>query len=394
MEKSIKERMLQLLTTLQEAHQEIEHVLSEKEYEAVGNLLEDCQNGAILIGNTIERFEEKQEHIIGILEEYCETLFRINMALEGQGLLDGSKVKSELDQYIQDVSSRIKDIKVLKIVFFPYKASMWTSLESIWRAAEKDRECEVKVVVIPYYTLDEAGNEDEFKYEAELFPEDVPIVHYREYSVEQELPDMVFIHNPYDGRNNVTRIPKEYYSYRLKLFTKQLIYSPYCLQGYYSPKDGNFLCLTNGAHIADKVLLQSERLRQIYIDHRINEEKLLALGSPKVDSIVDGMRKPAQYPAGWSEKLAGRKVFLLNTHLFYFIIGDDYQKGHPGSSNYAQRYHEQIFQYLLGKEGCALIWRPHPLLKAALKSRGLYASLEFVEKWEQRVRESENAVIY
>ena len=38
---------------------------------------------------------------------------------------------------------------------------------------------------------------------------------YDEYSLEKEQPDIVFIHNPYDGTNNVTRVPEQYYSYPL-----------------------------------------------------------------------------------------------------------------------------------------------------------------------------------
>ena len=33
-----------------------------------------------------------------------------------------------------------------EIVFLPYKASMWDSMESVWKAAAEDDECEVYVV--------------------------------------------------------------------------------------------------------------------------------------------------------------------------------------------------------------------------------------------------------
>ncbi len=42
-----------------------------------------------------------------------------------------------------------KEVKNI-IVFLPYKASMWDSLESVWRAAYEDKEhCEAYVVPIP-----------------------------------------------------------------------------------------------------------------------------------------------------------------------------------------------------------------------------------------------------
>jgi Putative glycosyl/glycerophosphate transferases involved in teichoic acid biosynthesis TagF/TagB/EpsJ/RodC len=394
MKKDIKEQLIQLLGTLQEAHQEIQNRFGKKEYQTVQNLLADCQESAVFIGNTIEQFEKNQEEIIHILEEYCERLFDISAALEKAGTLNGNVIRMELDGYIGDVCRRVKnEIKVLKAVFFPYKASMWTSLESIWRAAQQDAECDAKVVVIPYYILDSDGNKKELVYEADLFPKDVPIVHYSQYLIEQEWPDMVFIHNPYDGGNTVTRVPERYYSYCLKLYTKQLIYSPYYLMGYYAPGAGDFLCLTNGAGMADKMVVQSEQVGRICVRHHVPEEKLITLGSPKVDAIVEGMKKPKVYPAGWEQKLSGRKVFLLNTHLSYFIMGYDWQQKKLGSQNYAVRNHKEIFKQLLDREDCALIWRPHPLLKEMLRSRNLYSMLDFVEEWEQRISESENGVM-
>ena len=52
-----------------------------------------------------------------------------------------------------------------EIVFFPYKASMWDSLESIWMAAKADPDCITKVIPIPYYTTDTEGNLTVYNYE-------------------------------------------------------------------------------------------------------------------------------------------------------------------------------------------------------------------------------------
>ena len=39
----------------------------------------------------------------------------------------------------------------LEIAFMPYKASMFDSLESIYRVAKDDPDCSVSVVPVPYY---------------------------------------------------------------------------------------------------------------------------------------------------------------------------------------------------------------------------------------------------
>lgn len=395
MRKAVKEQILQIFETLREAHRELQKCVEKKEYMKANALLADCQESALLIGNTIEQLEDGHEQIIHMLEQYCEEMYRVNGSFEETDRISGSEIRKKLDKQIEAVSREVNErIKVvLKVVFFPYKASMWTSLESIWKAAAADEQCEAKVVVIPYHTLDSGGNKEEFKYEASLFPKDVPIVHYSQYHVEQEHPDMIFIHNPYDDTNNVTRVPEQYYTYNLKPHTEQLIYSPYGMMGYYSPGQGAFMCCTNGVLFSDKVIVQSSRVKQIYMDHQVNENKLIALGSPKVDAIVESLKKPVVYPEGWEKKLAGRKVFLFNTHLSYFIKGYIYKSKYPDREDYAIAYHERGFLEVLKRKDCALVWRPHPLLKAMLESRNLYETLEVVKRLEKMLEESENGVL-
>ena len=395
MRRVIKEQVLQLLLTLREAHKEIAVHWHKSEVGTVRNLLADCQESAVLVGNTLEKFDEGEQSRISSLEKYCERLFEVSSVLEKTDVDVQKDVVADLDAQIQAVYEEIKaNIKVkLKIVFMPYKASMWTSLESIWKAAQADTECEVKVVVIPYYKLDSMQRKADLVYEADLFPSYVPITLYSQYDLAKEQPDMIFIHNPYDDTNNVTRVPEQYYSYNLKKYTEQLIYSPYGMMGYYNPNEGAFMCCTNAVKVADKILVQSERVKQIYMDHGVDKRKLLALGSPKVDAVVTGLKQPLIYPQGWEERLKGRKVFLLNTHLSYFIRGYVYVMNNPGKSDYAKLTHEQIFEQLLNRNGCALIWRPHPLLKTTLESRNLYDSLKFVEELEQKIKESNNAVL-
>lgn len=103
-----------------------------------------------------------------------------------------------------------------EIVFLPYKASMWDSLESVWRVAEKDPDCDAYVIPIPYYVKapDESLNEE--VYEGDQFPKDVPITRYDEYDLEACRPDAIYIHNPYDECNHVTSVHPYFYAKNLK----------------------------------------------------------------------------------------------------------------------------------------------------------------------------------
>ena len=43
----------------------------------------------------------------------------------------------------------------LCFVFLPYKVSMWDSMETVWKAADKDPDCDAYVVPIPYFDKDQ-----------------------------------------------------------------------------------------------------------------------------------------------------------------------------------------------------------------------------------------------
>ena len=114
-----------------------------------------------------------------------------------------------------------------EIVFMPYKASMWDSLESVWKAADADPECDAYVVPIPYYDRNPDHSFGEFHYEGGEYPDYVPVTHYNNYDISKRRPDVIYIHNPYDDCNYVTSVDPRFYSRELKKYTDKLVYIPY-----------------------------------------------------------------------------------------------------------------------------------------------------------------------
>ena len=95
--------------------------------------------------------------------------------------------------------------KKKEIVFLPYKASMWDSLESIWKAAAADTEhCHTYVVPITYADRNPDGTAKEWHNERDLFPSYVPTLDCETFDLEALHPDVIFIHNPYDSCNQFT----------------------------------------------------------------------------------------------------------------------------------------------------------------------------------------------
>lgn len=146
-------------------------------------------------------------------------------------------------------------------------------------------------------------------YEGDLYPEYVPVTSYQDYDFAERHPDMIFIHNPYDKYNYVTSVHPFFYSKNLKQFTEQLIYIPYFILNEISPDDKKAVeamkhfCMASGILYADKVIVQSENMRQIYINvlmeatgkdqtrKKYLEDKISGLGSPKIDKVLSSKKE-------------------------------------------------------------------------------------------------------
>ncbi len=266
-----------------------------------------------------------------------------------------------LDAAIREVRAEQEVKKIF--IFLPYKASMWDSLESIWKAAADDTEhTEVHVVPIPYADRNPDGSAAAWHCEVDEFPDYVPVEDWRDYTLEQlkELrPDAIFIHNPYDANNFVTSIEAQYYSDRLKECTDCLVYVPYFVSGE-SVSRGTVI--TPGVMNADYVILESEDIREQYIAYTepfgVNEKKFLALGSPKFDAVLSARKEDFSLPSAWEKILQGKKVVLFGTSLGAIL---------QNTEHVCQKTRE-ILAFFREHREIALWWRPHPLVRSTLKS--------------------------
>lgn len=219
------------------------------------------------------------------------------------------------------------------VVFMPYKASLWDSLESIWKAAVSDPSCDVFVVPLPYCERNFDGSLGEVCYEGDSFPKDVPIFNFETFNFTLQHPDIIFIHNPYDDFNICSTIPPMYYAKELRKYTDKLVYVPWFVLDDFDETDMrayemmDYFCTMPGVVAADKVVVQSEQMRKVYIKKltefagedtaAVWEEKILGLGSPKFDKERE-KRSAVKLPKEWEKtfyKADGRqkKVILYNT---------------------------------------------------------------------------------
>lgn len=369
MRKVQKDSIIEIANLLKKAQEHIRILLKKQEYASVLDLLQQCQQGAIQIGTIIEQSEGEGFSTVKMLEEYCELVFQVFEAVQNNVPADADVVFDTMDRLLADVSESInKDIAVRKeVVFLPYKASMWDSLESIWMAADADPECDAYVVPIPYYEKDPEGNLKVYHYEGDDFPEYVKITHYNDYPLEEIKPDAIFIHNPYDHGNYVTSVHPQFYSYELKKYTDMLVYVPYYASSG-GMSDGQSLC--SAYRYADYIVTQSEEFKN-YIDESIPRERILPFGSPKFDRVLRLCAQPPVPPLHWKEKIDGRRVYFFNTSISGML---------SDTRSFLMKM-EYVFKCFGERRDICLLWRPHPLLESTFDSmrkeyRPIYDSLK------------------
>lgn len=360
MRKKIKKEIKGIIQIMLEAHEHAAFLLQNKRIAEANNILSQCQDCAVHIGESIEKSEGMDTKAVSHLETYCENLFKMSRTIEKKKV---TGLKRQLDSGLEQVRYEIEEnipLDRMKIVFMPYKASMWDCMESVWEAADSDEECDAYVVPIPYYERNEQGGAERLCYEGDIFPKEVPITSYEEFSLEAERPDVIYIHNPYDENNYVTSVHPDYYSSRLKEYTDELVYIPYFIlyPGEMPEMHRNLASYQN----IDKIIVQDETKKESMLDF-VPEEKIVVLGSPKVDHILKlGERRQEiiehEIPKEWRKKIAGKKVILFNVSINGILQNKRYALGKI-------RYVLSCFE---NRDDVVLLWRPHPLVEATLKS--------------------------
>ncbi len=383
MSRVVRQQLFQELGSMQEANRKIAGLLRNEEYQEVINQLADCQQQAIAIGNKIEQLCRGDAESIRCLEEYCERAFQL---AEETGDYEKHVRRYEaLTEQLRKVEKGMEnDIPDrLEIAFFPYKVSMWDALESIWFAATRTDSCEVYVVPIPYFDKNPDGSPREEHYEGMEYPDYVPITDYNEYDPEIRHPDIIFIHNPYDNWNHVTSVFPRFYCKNLKQFTEQLVYVPYFVLEEIDPSEQEKIdgmksfCFLPGIIYADKVIVQSENMRLIYIneflkmagehdikvDRKYLKKKILGLGSPKFDKTEECSGYMQKVPESWLRLIRKpdgkiKKIVFYNTSVKALLEDDEK----------IVKKIEWVFQIFKAHSAdMVLLWRPHPLVRATLE---------------------------
>lgn len=239
------------------------------------NLLQASQQLAIDFGNMMEQVLGEGCTLISLLEQYCEMLYVIYEQLLQGG--EENEIYLQLNDILQAIANELEQniLRRKMVLFLPVLAKDWDSLHGLWQEYVEDTLCDVYVAPLPYYYKDYDGSPRKVCYEATEFPEVVYVLDYNiltpEY-LEILHPEVIVIQNPYDSWNPAISVPEIFYSENIRKYTDKLVYVPPFELEEYSRKNAReyfnmkYYVTMPGVVYADRVMVQSENMRQVYIE--------------------------------------------------------------------------------------------------------------------------------
>jgi len=383
---------------------------------------------AVMLSECLRAFAAVEEAVCRSVSDsrrqaYHEITNSIKKAIEA--LAAGMDAGGEsISFYIQDVRDSIEQLKqeILDeaeiqyvVLFLPYKASMWDSMESVWLCAKDDPCCITYVAPIPYFDKNSDGSFGEMHYEGNQMPDYVDVADCSVLDLGQLMPDVIYIHNPYDQYNHVTSVHPAFYSAELKKYTQMLVYVSYSIPGVYESAEGAAsFCQTSGMYRADVIIAQSQVHKMLLAANGHREEKIAVLGNPKFDYVFrhlkdcripdemkfigqeknDGLcigkrqertvgqkedtdcemtadqeeAADGRWTAGSGNTSGRKKVFLVCISVGSYLLWE----------NIIEMY-DMFIGCLLDQYHAAVIYRPHPLLETTIKSMRPHKYKQYME---------------
>lgn len=252
----------------------------------------DCQQlqeDAILLGNALETYEKNPLRIVAVLEQICEKAWGLSVAYQDNKECKG--LENELRELAASLEGMLRGdcYGRRKVVFVCYKPEAFYRYQPYISQYDDDY-TDVYVLPIPYSYKKYDGSVYASRYDIDSYPDGIKLEDYRSFDLDFLQPDIIYIQQPYDRWNPVTSVDPDFYSHRLKECCQQLVYIPWFVtedftaldhRQYHNAKD---YVLMPGVVNADKVILQSEAIREVYLD------RLVSWAGPESEDI-------------WKEKL-------------------------------------------------------------------------------------------
>lgn len=276
-----------------------------------------------------------------------------------------------LDELLTEIEGITRDR--IHILFLTQEPLCWSSLKSVFEAAQQDEEIEASLVYTPYFHKNYEAQNDYFE---DYRAMSLPVIRWDAYTLAEHSPDVAFLIKPY------ANTPEPFQTKELERVIPRLVYIPYGME-----------ITTDLIRYAFRYYLHYRAWRHCAYGNIVKEyaetygyrngDNLVVWGHPKADQYarIDAYRQEA--PSEWKEKIAGRKTILWTPHHLIDIAGN-------GTGTWLA-WGEKLLSLALKRQDVAFIFRPHPMLMGALVN-GEYVSRRQMERLKKRIRNAPNII--
>ena len=274
-------------------------------YEDIITYLSELQNNIVSFGTLTESIKGEDCNTVKLLEQYLEVIYKVAKYVQkfDEGISYEASAESkyaECDEEVKDTFASISDaidseiVNRRSVLFLPVKAKHFSSMRMAYEMETATPDTDVYVMPLPYYYKEYDGSfKDEMHIDTEEFIKaNIPVTDYSRFDLSLLCPEKIYINSAYDEYNMAVSVDTRFYARNVKKYTEKLIYIPYFKlmefdrANYPCWYNMQYYCTVPGVVMADKVYVQSENTRKMYID-KLNEwvgdEKYTEIWEQKID---------------------------------------------------------------------------------------------------------------
>ena len=347
-------------------------------YEDIITYLSELQNNIVSFGTLTESIKGEDCNTVKLLEQYLEVIYKVAKYVQK---FDENKY-AECDEEVKDTFASISEaidseiVNRRSVLFLPVKAKHFSSMRMAYEMEEATSDTDVYVMPLPYYYKKYDGSfKDEMHIDTEEFIKaNIPVTDYSRFDLSLLCPEKIYINSAYDEYNMAVSVDTRFYARNVKKYTEKLIYIPYFKlmefdrANYPCWYNMQYYCTVPGVVMADKVYVQSENTRKVYID-KLNEwvgdEKYTDIWGQKIDVYDDGFEEHSEDEL----RDAGSK----KTIVWFVSAGSLAEFG----DRYIEKAYRNLDVFALSKDKLKVLLISEPFLDEMIKTY----SDELYKKW-------------
>ena len=356
-------------------------------YEDIITYLSELQNNIVSFGTLTESIKGEDCKTVKLLEQYLEMIYKVAKYVQNfdEGISYEASAENkyaECDEEVKDTFASISEaidseiVNRRSVLFLPVKAKHFGSMRMAYEMETATPDTDVYVMPLPYYYKEYDGSfKDEMHIDTEEFIKaNIPVTDYSRFDLSLLCPEKIYINSAYDEYNMAVSVDTRFYARNVKKYTEKLIYIPYFKlmefdrANYPCWYNMQYYCTVPGVVMADKVYVQSENTRKVYID-KLNEwvgdEKYTEIWEQKIDVYNESCEEHSEDEL----RDAGSKKIIV----WFVSAGSLAEFG----DKYIEKAYRNLDVFALSKDKLKVLLISEPFLDEMIKTY----SDELYKKW-------------